>query len=221
MFRLETYIKELLSALKDSFGDRLIYIGLQGSYLRNEQNENSDIDIMAVIDELTTNDLICYRSILKKVGYFEKSCGFICGKAELAAWNPLEICHLLYTTKDLYGTLAELVPVYSKNDQRNFIKLSICNLYHELCHRYIHSDKENNIAKLPLTYKAVFFILQNLYYYENNVFYNSKSDLINHLEGKSREVMLAASNIQKNSEYDFDYSFNLLFSWCQEILNRL
>lgn len=34
-----------------------MYIGLQGSYLRNEETKNSDIDIMAVIDNLSVEDL--------------------------------------------------------------------------------------------------------------------------------------------------------------------
>ena len=221
MFRLKIYTAELLSALQKAFGERLVYLGLQGSYLRNEQNENSDIDIMLVIDKLSANDLACYRNILTAIGYYEKSCGFVCGKAELANWNPLEICHILHTTKDLYGTLSELVPDYSREDIKNYIKLSLGNLYHALCHRYIHADKENNIAKLPLMYKSVFFILQNIYYLENNVFCNSKNDLTNLLDGKSKEVMLVSRDIQKNAEYDFDYAFDLIFSWCQEAMNKL
>ncbi len=58
-------------------------IGLQGSYLRNEETENSDIDIMAVIDNLSVEDLKTYQKALISVGNFDKSCGFICGKADL------------------------------------------------------------------------------------------------------------------------------------------
>ena len=85
----------------------MIYIGLQGSYLRHEE-KNSDIDIMAVVDGLSVTDLGLYREALISVGNYRKSCGFICGKAELKNWNPLEICHLLNTTKDYYGQLKNL-----------------------------------------------------------------------------------------------------------------
>lgn len=37
MFRIEEYIDELVNTLKKTFGERLVYIGLQGSYLRNEE----------------------------------------------------------------------------------------------------------------------------------------------------------------------------------------
>lgn len=52
MLRIDEYIDELITLLKDAFGERLMYVGLQGSYLRNEETKNSDIDIMAVIDNL-------------------------------------------------------------------------------------------------------------------------------------------------------------------------
>ena len=52
MIRIEEYIDGLTDILADAFGERLVYIGLQGSYLRNEATENSDIDIMAVIDDI-------------------------------------------------------------------------------------------------------------------------------------------------------------------------
>ena len=110
MFKLEKYINDLICECKNIFGERLLYVGLQGSYLRKEAHENSDIDIMVIIDDITIHDLNNYRNILMIIGYFEKSCGFICGKEELQNWNPLEICQLLHTTKDYYGKLKDFVP---------------------------------------------------------------------------------------------------------------
>lgn len=184
MFRLEKYLNDLLTLLKEEFDNRLLYVGLQGSYFRNEADENSDIDIMVIIDEMTVRDLDNYRDILISVGYFEKSCGFICGKSEMANWSPLEVCQLLHTTKDLYGKLADFVPTYTVEDEKNFIKLSLGNLFHELCHRYIHSDREKNITRLPLSYKSVFFIIQNMYYIDNGIIIATKEELIKHLKKK-------------------------------------
>ena len=162
MFKLEKYINDLICECKNIFGERLLYVGLQGSYLRKEAHENSDIDIMVIIDDMTIHDLNDYRNILMLIGYFEKSCGFICGKEELQNWNPLEICQLLHTTKDYYGKLKDFAPSYTYEDERNYVKLSLGNLYHELCHRYIHSDKKKNEDKLPMTCKSIFFIIQNI-----------------------------------------------------------
>ena len=142
MFRIDEYIDNLIILLKDVFSERLIYIGLQGSYLRHEETKNSDIDIMVVINNLSVEDLKIYQKALVSVGNFDKSCGFICSKADLENWNPLEICHLLNTTKDYYGELKKLVPVYTIEDEKNYVRLSLNNLYHEICHRYVHADRD-------------------------------------------------------------------------------
>ena len=155
MFDLQSYLSRLLSLLQQAFGSRLLYLGLQGSYLRGEANETSDIDVMAVIDRFNAVDLPLYRQALEQAGYFEKSCGFVCGAAELAAWNPLEICHLLHTTQDVYGALAPLVPSYTEQDQLNFIKLSLGNLLHLLTHNSLHADDSAAQADLLVQCSSV------------------------------------------------------------------
>lgn len=220
MYGIEEYIDILTDKLKCAFGERLLYIGLQGSYLRGEATENSDIDIMAVIDGLSVSDLRTYREALVSVGDFDKSCGFICGKTDLENWNPLEICHLLYTTKDYFGELKKLVPKYTAEDERNYVKLSLNNLYHEICHRYIHADREHNISKLPTTVKQVFYILQHLHYLRSGDFVQTKHGLFERLSGDDRRVLKMSMAVQ-NREYDFDSAFELLFSWCQRAMKEI
>lgn len=221
MFRLDEYIDSLINVLKESFGKRLVYVGLQGSYLRNEEKENSDIDIMAVIDGLSVTDLELYRKALISVGNYDKSCGFICGKKELESWNPLEICQLLNTTKDYYGKLEEIVPKYSLDDERNYVKLSLNNLFHELCHRYIHSDRQHNISKLPITCKSVFFIIQNLHYLDSGNFVLTKHDLLECVQGEDKLVLELSIALQEKGNYDFDNAFSVLFNWCQSRISTL
>lgn len=221
MFRIDEYIHELIISLKDALGERLLYIGLQGSYLRKEENENSDIDIMAVIDHLSVEDLKAYRTALASVGNFEKSCGFICGKADLEHWNPLEICHLLHTTKDYYGELKKLVPAYTIEDERNFVKLSLNNLYHEICHRYVHASREKNILKLPVTCKSVFFLMQHLYYLASGNFIPTKRELLECVQDEDKIVLEWSISLQDHIDYDFDRAFLVLFNWCQNALSRL
>ena len=100
MVNIERYIAELIDLLKCRFEARLLYVGLQGSYLRGEATESSDIDIMVIIDDLSMADLDSYRAIIESMEHFDKSCGFICSKSDLANWNPLEMCTLLNGTKD-------------------------------------------------------------------------------------------------------------------------
>ena len=221
MFRIDEYIYKLTDILKASFGSRLAYIGLQGSYLRGEATESSDIDIMAVIDDISPKDLTTYQKALISVGHFDKSCGFICGKSDLEHWNPLEICHLLNTTKDYYGELKKLVPKYTAEDEKNYVKLSLNNLYHEICHRYIHADREYNISRLPTTCKSVFFIMQHLHYLSSGNFVQTKRELLECLQGEDKAVLELSISLKDQRDYDFDKAFSVLFNWCRNTLTRI
>ena len=221
MFCIDQYMQQLISLLKGHFGTRLTYVGLQGSYLRGEATPDSDIDVMVVIDSLSVSDLAAYRTIIESMECFDRSCGFICSKEDLLNWNRLEMCNLLNSTKDYYGALQDLIPEYTKEDVRNFIKFSVNNLYHALCHSFIHGSTEHNIAALPGHYKGVFFILQNLHYLNHGVFAGKKAELLTMLDGKNREVLEHSMVIGNGAQYEYDKSFELLFTWCQETLMAL
>lgn len=221
MFNAETYLDTLIPRLQEAYADRLVYVGLQGSYLRGEAHEGSDIDIMLVIDGLSVSDMDVYREIIRSLPCPEKSCGFICGKDDLAHWNPLEALHVLMSTGDRFGNLKPLLPEYTREDVVNFVKFSLNNMYHEICHRYIHSDRENNIAALPFVLKGVFFIMQNLHYLKTGAFVPTRNELLSQLSGKDREIFEMSMNIKDSENYDFDACFERLFSWCQETLTSL
>ena len=88
MFHPQTYLPALITQLRRSFGPRLRYVGLQGSYLRGEATEDSDLDVMVVLDRLAPADLDRYRAILAALPQPEKACGFLCGTEDLARWKP-------------------------------------------------------------------------------------------------------------------------------------
>lgn len=221
MIDVTLYISRLTELLTAQFGERLKYIGLQGSYQRGEATDSSDLDIMVILDQLRVTDLAMYRSAIQTLEDFDKSCGFICGVEDLLNWNPMEICNLLHSTQDCFGVLEEWVPAYTMRDVRNFVKLSLNNLYHELCHRYIHGDREKNIEKLPGTYKGVFFILQNLYWLRYGKFVGNKEELLQRLSGRDYAVLLQSIKLKNMRNYDFDDSFKLLFVWCQETMHAI
>ena len=90
MIDIEDYLQKLIGACKNSFRERLLYVGLQGSYMREEASEKSDVDVMIILEDFSVADMDAYREILKKIGCYEKSCGFLCGRDEMMRWNPLE-----------------------------------------------------------------------------------------------------------------------------------
>jgi predicted nucleotidyltransferase len=221
MVNIDAYLSQLTSLLQAHFGNHLVYVGLQGSYLRGEATEQSDIDIMVVIENLSVSDLNAYRCIIQSMEHAEKSCGFICSRTDLANWNPMEIFHVLNSTRDYFGTLEELIPAYTNQDIRNYIKISVNNLYHDLCHRYIHADVDKSVASLPFCYKCVFFILQDLYFLKSSRFVSTKAELLPLLEGKDYAVMQRSMDMIQGLSFNFEDSFELLFSWCQETLQSL
>ena len=218
MFDLNEYLRNLIEACKTAFGSRLLYMGLQGSYMRGEAHENSDIDIMVVLDCFTVKDMDTYREILERTGCREKSCGFICGKDEITRWNPLEVCQLRYTTEDLYGSLADYLPDASREDEINYVKVSLGNMYHELCHRYIYADREMSVRKFRGTCKGLFFLIQNMHYLESGEFTVTRKALKEQVtEGDRRMLMMA----ELPDHYDFNEAFSSVFSWCQHAFQRL
>ncbi len=217
MFDLDNYLHDLILNCRSAFGDRLLYMGLQGSYLRGEAHENSDIDVMVILDRLSVPDMETYRGILKKTGFYERSCGFICGKEEIDRWNPLEVCQLHHATKDLLGVLTDHLPPATREDEINYVKLSLGNLYHELCHRYIHADRDRNELMFRGTCKSVFFLIQNLHFLESGRFILSKQELKGAVSKEDRKVLELA---ELPDNYDFDQAFSDLFAWCQEAFIR-
>ena len=218
MFDLDSYLDDLIRHCQAAFGDRLLYVGLQGSYLRGEAHRDSDIDVMVILDRFSVADMDAYRAILQKIGSYERSCGFICGREEMRRWTPLEVCQLRHTTRDLLGTLSDYLPPAAREDELNYVKLSLGNLYHELCHRYIHRDRDRNVVAFRGTCKSLFFLIQNLHYLETGQFVLTKKELKAAVLAEDRRV-LELSELPDG--FDFDQAFALLFAWCQEAFSRL
>ncbi len=218
MFDLNRYLEDLILNCRSAFGERLLYMGLQGSWLRGEARENSDIDVMVILDRFSVRDMDTYRGILKRIGFYERSCGFICGKDEMKRWNSLEVCQLRHTTKDLLGVLADHLPPAAREDEISYVKMSLGDLYHELCHRYIHADRDRNAAGFRGTCKSVFYLIQNLHYLESGHFIFRRKDL---KEAAAEEDRLILEMADLPDGYDFDRAFTSLFAWCQRVFVRI
>ena len=96
--------------------------------------------------------------------------------------------------------------------------MSLGNLYHELCHRYIHADRDKNAARFHSTCKSVFYLIQNLNYLESGRFILSREDL---KKAVAEEDRLALELADLPDGYDFDQAFSFLFVWCQRAFVRI
>ena len=125
------------------------------------------------------------------------------------------MCH---TTKDLVGVLTDYLPPATREDEINYVKLSLGNLYHELCHRYIHEDRDKNTAKFRGTCKSVFYLIQNLHYLESGHFILRRKDL---KEAAAEEDRLILELADLPDDCDFARAFTSLFAWCQRAFVRI
>ena len=82
MIDITVWMDGFLKALHDTFGNRMWFVGLQGSYGRGEATETSDIDVVVILDELFASDIGEYHAMLDTLPHRELICGFLSGKED-------------------------------------------------------------------------------------------------------------------------------------------
>ena len=53
MFDIEQWLALYTAIMKKQFGERIWFMGLQGSFGRGEANEASDIDVVLILDSVS------------------------------------------------------------------------------------------------------------------------------------------------------------------------
>ena len=91
MIDITAWMHNFLQTLNETFGDRVWFVGLQGSYGRGEATEKSDIDTVVILDELSASDIKIYNDMLNTLPERKLLCGFLSGKAELLNWEPSDL----------------------------------------------------------------------------------------------------------------------------------
>ena len=217
-FFIDDWIDELVLKLKNEFGDRVAFIGLQGSYKRKEASESSDIDIVVILNELTMQDLKKYRAIISQMPYKEKACGFISGKSEIIGWEKSDLFQFYYDTQPIYGNIDYLLQLIDKADIKRAVKIGACNLYHACCHNFLY---ENSPEILSALYKSSFFILQAKYFDETNLYISSKNELVKQLDGIDKEILNICMDRKKLTtmdEADLVIYYDKIISWSSDLL---
>lgn len=219
MIQPDIWMNELTDRLKARFQNRLLFVGLQGSYQRREARAESDIDAVVILDTLTIADLAAYRELLKSMPESSNACGFISGKSELYHWAKHELFQFEQDTHAFYGTLHDLLPVITRQDIVYGAKAGASNLYHACCHAAVHNpDSPEMLAGL---YKGAFFPLQLVYYLREGTYIRTKKELLPLLGGDEKEILSVSMNwpaYSKKIHKKPDVYFELLIQWASEIL---
>ena len=189
MVDIEVWMGELAEKLTGRFGGRLLFLGLQGSYGREEAGEDSDIDVVTVLDRVELADLDEYRAAVRGMPEGEKACGFLCGAAELKSWPKYDLCQLARDVRAYRGELGPLLPPLGREDLAQAAAIGASGIYHAAVHTYLYAPKDNWPGFLKEAHKGAFFTLRALYELRTGESVRAKRDLLPRLSGDEREIL--------------------------------
>lgn len=203
------------NAILELFPGRVLFLGIQGSQRRGEATEQSDIDMVVILDELGAADLRAYRQMIEKTPEREKMCGFVSGKSELAHWPRADLFQFYYDTQPILGDLCDLFPRPGREEAREALKMGAANLYHAACHCYLF--EEGKAQTLAMLYKGIFFLLQADAFCKEEIYYDSKQALGQALSGEEAwlfERCMRRDAISNAQGQELDELFTRLIAWC-------
>lgn len=216
---LEDHLAALQAGLQARFGDRLCFLGLQGSYARGEAQPDSDVDVVCILDELRLEDLAAYRELLQTLPGRQRACGFVAGAAEVAAWPPTDLFTFYHDTQPLLGRLEPLLPPIPRAAVEQALHEGAANLYHALCHSYVFGEHSGD--SLAQRYKEAFFLLQAQAYLREGVYYATKRALSPCLIGPERHILegsLKREDVRAWTADEVEAGYRELLDWTGRLL---
>lgn len=217
-FSAELWIRDYVGAAKELFGERIWFIGLQGSYGRGEAAPESDIDVVLILDRLSEKDILAYSAMLDTLSHRDKACGFISGKEELICWEPSDLFQFYYDTAPIMGSLDELAEKIRKEDVARAVRIGACNTYHICVHNLVH---EKSLEILKGAYKSAVFMLQAIAFLETGKYVKNKSELRLLLSREEQTVLKAGLAIKSKAALapeEFIELSSLLIDWSSQWL---
>ena len=210
MMDVAAWMQDFLQGLDGTFGDRVWFVGLQGSYGRGEATERSDIDVVVILDVLTVKDVQAYHGMLDGLAHRELICGFISGKTEILNWEPSDLFQFYHDTLPMRGSLDELLGLIDDAAVARAIKIGACNIYHGCVHNMLHEQDKEILKGL---YKAASFVVQAIVYRQTGRYMRRQRELLEVVAGEERAIIKTFLHIKKGGDVDFDAASKGLFDW--------
>ena len=217
MPKITSWINQFLQVLDETFGERVWFAGLQGSYGRGEATETSDIDAVLILDDVSAVDLQTYRAMLDTLPNRELICGFLSGKQELFNWEPSDLFQFYYDTKPLKGSLDELLSVLDDTAVKRAIKIGACNIYHGCVHNMLHEKSE---AVLRGLYKSASFVVQAICFAQTGTYVSRQKDLLAVVSPDESVIVDTFLKLKQGGEMDFDKMSETLFVWAKNWIEK-
>ena len=216
MLEIQTWMRGYVAAVRAAFGDRVRYIGLQGSRAREEAGPDSDIDVVCILDECSLADLETYRAAVADLPARDKLCGFVSGAAELAAWDRGDLFSFRHDTVDWYGQLTDLLPPEEPRDARRALHTGTCGLYHLCCHNFLHGRSTEAVSE---AYKSAAFLLRAKAYLEQGIYCRRRADLAQHLTGPDLDILQTAQALKAGAcREDLTALTDRLLAWSRDVI---
>ena len=212
MINISTWLKNFTETLDKTFGDRVFFIGLQGSYARGEATESSDIDVVVILDELPPSDIRAYSEILDGLENRELICGFLSGKEEILSWEPSDLFQFYHDTKPIKGTLDALIPLLDAEAVKRAVKIGACNVYHGCVHNMVH-EKDTEI--LRGLYKSASFTVQAIVFEQTGLYFSSQRELLTAASPDDAVIIENFLHLKNGGAVDFDKMSESLFNWAK------
>lgn len=217
MLDIKVWMALFLTRLTEGFGDRIEFVGLQGSYGRGEATPASDIDVVVIFDELDPEDIGAYNDLLDRLPHRELVCGFLSGKRELLNWEPSDLFQFYYDTKPVQGSLdALLLPRLNTEAVTRAVRIGACNLYHACVHNMLHEKSDEVLRGL---YKSAAFTVQALYFQQTGQYVASHRELAGLAQGPEAEILGTALALKEGERVDFRRMSERLFQWTKRLLS--
>lgn len=216
MIEIEKWLKNFTETIRRTFDDRIVCIGIQGSYGRGEATDQSDIDVVVILDKLTPDDIRQYDTAISKLPNRELICGFLSGKEELLHWEPSDLFQFYFDTTPIVGDLEPLRALLTKEAVARAIQIGAGNIYHGCVHNMLHEKSREVLKDL---YKASAITAQAVYYQKTGEYVKQKSALLERADMPEREILKNYMCVRAdNAEWDFAELSEMLFLWAQSLL---
>ena len=213
MLDITVWMKNFLRTLDETFGSRVWFVGLQGSYGRGEAMETSDIDIVVILDELSAMDIRTYNAMLDTLPNREMICGFLSGKDDIMNWEPSDLFQFYYDTTPIKGSLDELLAVIDDSSVNRAIKIGACNIFHGRVHNMLYEKSEDILRGL---YKSASFIVQAIAFKQTGNYIRHQKELLQVVSADEQTIVSNFLNLKKGGTVDFDLMSETLLIWSKK-----
>ena len=217
MLDINSWTAKFLKTVDEAFGNRVWFVGLQGSYGRGEATDTSDIDVVVILDELSASDIQKYNAMLDALPHRELICGFLSGKDELLHWEPSDLFQFYYDTTPIKGSLDELLTVIDEAAIDRAIKIGACNIYHGCVHNMLHEKSEDILKGL---YKSASFVVQAIAFKQTGKYVKHQSELRDVVLNDERVIVDTFLNLKNGDAVEFGAMSDTLFSWSKKWISK-